>query len=234
MPFSNMTLEELARHIGMDAREVRRLAERGVLPGQLIGGQWRFNRAAVLDWLQREMHTLGDSHVQNLERAMSPVRDEAILERLLPLDGVEMSLDARSRTSVLRNLVRLAERTQLVYAADEILGALEQREALCSTALAGGFAFPHPRLPLPYATAQPLICLGHVRAGIPFGAPDGRLTYIFVLVCSHDDRQHLQSLARLAAVFQMGVCERLREIDDPDEAREALLECEREVLARRR
>lgn len=234
MPFSNMTLEELARHIGMDARELRRLAEKGVLPAQLVGGQWRFNRAEVLDWLQREMHTLGDSHVRNLERAMSVARDEAVLERLLRPEAVDMALPARSRNSVLRELVRLAERTGLVYSADDIIEALEQREALYSTALSGGFAFPHPRRPLPYATAEPLVCLARVPAGIPFGAPDGRLTFIFTMVCSHEERDHLQCLARLAAVFQTGVYENLIGLDDAAEALETLLAAERAVLARRR
>lgn len=234
MPHSRMTLDELARHIGMDAREVRRLAERGVVPGQLVGGQWRFNRAEVLEWLQRDMHSLGEGHVRNLERATAATHDEVLLEQLLRPEAVDMNLPARSRASVLRELVQLAGRTGLVYSPDELVAALEQREALCSTALAGGFAFPHPRRPLPYATAQPLVCLARVAAGIPFGAPDGQLTYIFVLACSHDDRGHLHCLARLAGIFQTDIARRLRELDDNDEAYEMLLACEREVLARRR
>ena len=58
MPYRSMSLEEFAKHVGMDAREVRRLADRGKLPGHKVGGQWRFNRARVTEWLQQEMHTL--------------------------------------------------------------------------------------------------------------------------------------------------------------------------------
>lgn len=234
MPFRNMTLEELARHIGMDAREVRRLAERGTLPGQMVGGTWRFNSAQMLDWLQRELHTLDEQHIRNIERAMSDVRDEAVFDTLLGPQAVDMNLPARSRASVLRELVALAERTGLVYDRDAIIEALEQRESLGSTALPGGIAFPHPRRPLPYATAEPLLCLARVPTGIPFGAPDGRLTDLFVLICSHEDRRHLQVLARLSLMFQTDLPVRLREVDDPPEALALLLRKERAMLAQRR
>lgn len=229
-----MNIAELARHIGMDAREVRRLADKGVLPGQMVGGEWRFNRAQMLDWLQREMHTLSPADIRNLERAMSDVHDEELFGTRLAPQAVDMSLPARSKASVLRELVNLAERTELVYDRDALQAALEQREALGSTALPNGFAFPHPRQPLPYATAEPLACLARVPGGIAFGAPDGKLTYVFVLIVSHDERQHLQTLARLALLFDSDLPERLREIDERDEALSLVLTRERELLSRRR
>lgn len=231
MPYRNMTLEELARHLGQDARELRRMAERGTLPGQRVGGEWRFNRAQLLDWLQREMHGLGADVLRKLERAMAEGREERILSNLLALEGIDLHLPARSRPSVLRELVRLAERTGLVYDAAAIVAALVEREELGSTALAGGFAFPHPRRPLPYATAEPLVCLARVPAGVPFGAPDGRLTDLFVLVCCHDERQHLQSLARLALLFATDLPDQLRDADDAAAALALLLETERRRMA---
>ena len=233
MPYSNMTLAELARHIGMDAREVKRLAHRGVLPGRLIGGEWRFNRFQMLDWLQREMHSLGPKHIQNLDRAMSEIHDETVISSLLATEAVDMNLPARSRPSVLRELVELAEHTGMVYDRDEIVHAIEEREALTPTALRGGLAFPHPRRPLPYATAEPIVCLARVPAGIPFGDPDGRLTDLFVLVCCHDERQHLLALARLALVFNSDLPDLLRDTDDTEEALELVLQTERQMLRKR-
>ena len=230
MPYRNMTLAEIAKHIGMDAREVKRLADRGVLPGRLIGGQWRFNRIQMLDWLQREMHTLDRRHIQNLDRAMSRTDDETIVSNLLATEAIDMELPARSRPSVLRELVSLAERSGLVHHRAEIIDALEQREALVSTALPGGIAFPHPRRPLAYATAEPLLCLARVPAGIPYGAPDGRLTDLFVLVCCHNERQHLLALARLALLFNSALPQTLREVDNAEEALHAVLDTERQLL----
>ncbi len=233
MPYRNMTLADLARHIGMDAREVKRMARRGILPGRLVSGEWRFNRYQLLDWLQREMHTLDHHHIQNLERAMSDTDDDAVIGSLLGTEAVDVNLLAKSRPSVLRELVGLAERTGMVYDGAEVLSALEEREARGSTALPGGIAFPHPRRPLQYATAEPLICLARVPAGIPFAASDGRLTDLFVLVLCHDERQHLQVLARLALLFSSDLAEQLREAEDQEEALECILRLERDLLQNR-
>lgn len=235
MPYGSMSIKELARHIGMDAREVERLAEKGVLPGKRIGGEWRFHRAQMLDWLQANMHMLEAEDVRNLERAMAAAEhDQTIVSNMLAPEAVEMRLPARSRASVLRELVSVAERTGLVYDRDEIIEKLESREALCSTALPGGFAFPHPRTPLPYATAEPLLCLARVAAGVPFGAPDGKLTYLFVLICCHEERQHLHVLARLSLMFSTGLADRLIHLDDPSEALQAAIATERDLLSQRR
>ncbi|MBK9120339.1 MAG: PTS sugar transporter subunit IIA [Phycisphaerales bacterium] len=236
MPFGNLSIEELSRHIGMDARIVRKWADKGVLPGQLVGGHWRFNRAEMLEWLQQQMHGLDEEHVRNLERAMRSHEcdDELAISVRLALEAIELNLAARSRSSVLKELVRVAERTELVYDSGEITAALEQREALGSTALPKGIAFPHPRRPLPYATAEPLVCLGRIPAGLPFGAPDGRLTDLFVLIVAQDERQHLGLLARLGMIFNTSLPDRLRMVESAAEALEAVREAEMAFVAGRR
>ena len=231
MPYRNMSLEELARHIGMDARIVRKWAEKGKLPGQLVGGEWRFNRAAMLDWLQREMHSFDFEHIRNLEQAMREGETDRLIAAYLPAEAVEMNLHAHSRPSVLRELVRVAERTGLVYDGAQIVDALEEREALGPTALPRGIAFPHPRRPLEYATAQPLLCLARVPAGLPFGAPDGGLTDLFVLVLAHGEKLHLGLLARLAMMFSSELPDLLRDVDDAASAFKLMLAREAAVLA---
>lgn len=218
----------------MDAREVRRLAERGVIPGQLVGGQWRFHRAALLDWLQRDMHTLDEIDRRNLERAVADEPDAHLLSQLIPRAGVELNLPARSRASVLRELVRLVERTGLLYDAEGMHAALEEREAQGPTALPGGLALPHPRRPMPYATAEPLICIARVPAGIGFSAADGRLTDLFILICSHDDRSHLHALARVSLTFSPELCAALRSAATADEALQLIADAELRMLRERR
>ena len=49
---------------------------------------------------------------------------------------------------------------------------------------------------------ESVVALGIVPNGIPFGAPDGKLTSVFFLVCCVDDKTHLQVLARLTRLFR--------------------------------
>lgn len=234
MPYRNMTLDDLARHIGMDAREVRRMAERGDLPGQMIGGRWRFNRMQMLDWLQTRMHTLDPQQIQRLENAMADGGDDELISRLIAPEGIELNLPARSKASVLRELINLAERTGQVLNRAALVQALEEREILGATALPGGLALPHPRRPLPEATTEPLICLARVPAGVPFGAPDGGLTDLFVLLLNHDDRAHLMCLARLSLLFgHSPLADALRAAGSRDEALETFVQADRALLATR-
>jgi excisionase family DNA binding protein len=46
-----LTTAQLAELLQTDERTVRTLARAGELPGRKIGRDWRFSRAAVLDWL---------------------------------------------------------------------------------------------------------------------------------------------------------------------------------------
>ena len=46
-----LTLDEAAELLRTDPAVVTELAEAGELPGRRVGGEWRFARAAVLDWL---------------------------------------------------------------------------------------------------------------------------------------------------------------------------------------
>jgi PTS system nitrogen regulatory IIA component len=231
-----MNLEDFARHIGMPLPEVVRLAERGKLPCEKVGGRWRFNRARVTEWLQERMPTLNEDRLLAIERAMASDDPEGrtthIVTGLMSVDGIDMAVRAGSRSSVLRELVALAERTDLLYDKEGLLDAVNAREDMCSTALPNGVAIPHPRQPMPYASAEPFICLARAPQGVPFGSPDGVLTYLFFLICSHEDRQHLQILARLVRILDKDTVDALRETTADDEALALLIRREEQVAER--
>jgi excisionase family DNA binding protein len=46
-----LTTAQLAELLHVDQKAVLALARKGELPGRKIGRDWRFSRAAVLDWL---------------------------------------------------------------------------------------------------------------------------------------------------------------------------------------
>jgi len=231
MPYRNMSLEDFSRYIGMDVREVRKLAGRGKLPGQKVGGQWRFNRVVVIEWLQQEIHTLDRKRLVALENAMSDPQSDTgqRVTDMIGLEGVNVALNAKTKASVLRELVGLAERTGLLYDAEGLLKALEQREVMCSTALLKGIAIPHPRQPMPYVSAEPLVCVARLPSGIGFGSAYGDRTDIFFLICCHDDRQHLRTLARLMRILQGDTVNHLRTVETAEELLQILIDRELEI-----
>jgi excisionase family DNA binding protein len=46
-----LAVAQLAEWLQVDEATITELAESGELPGRRLGGEWRFSRAAVLEWL---------------------------------------------------------------------------------------------------------------------------------------------------------------------------------------
>lgn len=230
MPFRSMNLEDFARHVGMDVAEVAKLADRGRLPGHKIAGQWRFNRAQVTEWLQQEMHTFDAGRLTALERALGGQDEGMMVTSLIGPEGIDLAIGAKTKPSILRELVKLAERTGLLYDPDGLLEALEQRETMCSTALPNGVAIPHPRQPMPYVSAEPLICVARSSRGIAFGSGYGTLTQLFFLICCHDDRHHLRILARLMRILDAATVEAVLSAATVDEFLQVLIDTEAKVV----
>ena len=237
MPYQSMSLEEFAKHVAMDVRDVRRLADRGKLPGHRVGGQWRFNRARVTEWLQQEMHTLDEDRLIALEGSMSGATCEdvddagTVVTDLIGIDGIDVELAARTKPSVLRELVNLADRTGLLYDTAGLLEAVAQRESLCSTALPNGVAIPHPRQPMPYVSAEPLICVARLPGGIAFGARGQERTRLFFLICCHTDRYHLCVLARLMRILDDETINLLLRVETREELLQDLMAKEEQIVS---
>src|SRR5438034_41461 len=140
-----MDLDQLATYLRRDVREVTKMASRGHLPGHKVSGQWRFARAEINHWIETQMHAYTEQELTALETAGSRHADqEPLISVLLSEASIGVPLRASTRSSVLRELVGLAEQSWQVYDADAILEAIKQREELSSTALQSGVAIPHP------------------------------------------------------------------------------------------
>ncbi len=236
MPYRNLTIQEVARMLGADARRVERMAQRGEIPCQKVGGQFRFNRAQITEWLQQKMGGLSHDHLAQVDAGMTEQRqtpqDEMIITPLLRPEAVTTNLGSRTKDSTLRELVSLATRTGLVVDERALLEAVHHREELCSTAMEGGIAIPHPRRPQPEAISGPILVVAKTPQGIAFGAPDGRMTTLLFLTASQDDRHHLHVLARLCRMLHdEHFPTRLEGAETPTEMIELLTDRESEVLS---
>jgi PTS system nitrogen regulatory IIA component len=235
MPYRSLTIQEVARMLGSDVRRVERMAQRGEIPCQKVGGQYRFNRAQITEWLQQQMGGMSHDDLAEVDAGMTSHRevgeDEAIITPLLRIEAVTTSLGSRTKNSTLRELVSLATATGKVYNEQELFDAVMHREELCSTAMEGGIAIPHPRRPVPDAIAEPILVVARTQ-GIAFGAPDGRLTQLFFLTASQDDRHHLHILARLCRMLhEEKFVARLEEAETPAQIIELMTSRESEVLS---
>ena len=54
-----MTLREVAQYLGLHVMTVYKLTREGRVPAAKIGGQWRFKRDVLDEWLESQMHHHG-------------------------------------------------------------------------------------------------------------------------------------------------------------------------------
>jgi PTS system nitrogen regulatory IIA component len=234
MDNETMDLEQLASYLRRDVREVSKMASRGYLPGQKIGGQWRFASSEINYWIETQMSSYSEAELEALEEAGASADqppNNPLVTALLTENTIAVPLAAGTKASVLRALVNLAETSWQVYNPDALLAAVKQREELGSTALSSGVAIPHPRRPSPTMLGDPVIAYARTLAGIPFGAPHGALSDIFFLVCCRDQRTHLKVLARISRMMlQPAVVDELRATESVAETLSILEATERELI----
>ena len=236
MPYSFMNLRELAVLLGIDERRAEKLAQRKQIPCQKVGQQLRFNRDEIIGWLQQNMPTLDQKNLASMDAGVTIHRktkpEELLITPLLRPEAISNALPARTKNSVLKELVALAQETELLYDGESLLENLTKREELCSTAMEGGFAIPHPRRPIPYAIEDSILVVACTSQGIGFGAPDGRLTDLFFMTCSKDDRHHLHLLARLCRLlYDEKFPLALRNATNPDQVIKIIAQREAQIVA---
>lgn len=235
MASQDLDEDQLATYLHITPQQVRKLADRGRLPGRRISGSWRFAEAEIHTWLEEQ---IGISEGEDLDRVQNVVNrwtanradDSLSLHKMLLPEAIEIPLSARTRGSVVRRMCAIAENTGLLWDSSRMLDAVLAREDLHPTALDNGVALLHPRRPQASILGEPLLALGVSPQPIPFGNQSGHLTDVFFLICSTDDRVHLQVLAKLSQL--LGISEfltALREAESAQAAYETVLRFEQEL-----
>lgn len=236
MPQRTFTVETLTTYLHLAPGDVERLLRESDLPREVRGGRTMFRRAAIDEWASQRILGLPGKrldvyHEKTMRGTSGVFPGGALIPELLSPTNIDLGLKSKTRASVIRDLVALADRTGRVLDPRELLTSVSEREALCSTALPGGFALLHARHHTAYRFEGSFMVLGRTIQAVPFGAPDGRATHVFFLICCDDDRIHLHTLARLCLLAQKtDVIAQLYDAADPGAADDSLIAAEKIVL----
>jgi len=202
MSQDDFDLASLATYLHTTPRQVEKLVHRGKVPGRKVQGKWRFSAAEIHHWMEARMGMLEDNELQRVEASLNPSSSvERPLSRMMATESIAIPLRAKTKRSVIEEMVGLAAVTGMLWDEQRMREAIQAREQLQSTAMTNGVALLHPRRPLSNVLGEPLLAMGVSLQGIPFGGGRG-LTQVFFLICSTDDRGHLYTLARLTRMFQ--------------------------------
>ncbi len=136
-----------------------------------------------------------------------------ITEILTP-EMVIPELSGGSKTEVLSELAQRLSSAHREIAFDRLLGVLNERERLGSTAIGDGIAIPHGKI---RGISQILGAFGRSTRGLDFDSLDGNPTHLFFLLIAPEDSAslHLKALARVSRLFKDAVF-RQRLLEAPD------------------
>ncbi len=232
MPHRTFTIDEVARYLHLHRQEVDQLVQRQEIPHERQGQRIVFRKLEIDAWASRrilglEGRSLADYHAKTTVATRLRSSEELLVHDMMSPKFIVPELGARTKSSVLREMAVLAQRTGRVIDAEALLEGLRQREELCPTALPGGWALLHARHPDPYLFEEPILVLSRSVQLIPFGAADHRPTDLFFLLGCPDDGLHLHALARLCLMAQKtDVLAQLRAANSSEAMFRALVEAE--------
>src|SRR5438876_12291722 len=103
MENETMDLEQLASYLHRDVREVNKMASRGYLPGQKVGGQWRFASAEINYWIETQMHAYTEQELTALETGAGrgSLDQQPLVSAFLSESTMAVPMAAGTRASVL-------------------------------------------------------------------------------------------------------------------------------------
>ncbi len=236
MAEGDLDVDQLAAYLHLGPQQVIKLAERGDIPGRKVGGAWRFAEGEVHAWLEKRIGASEGEALNQVQAVVDRWSDShsgviRLVDRLQP-ESIEIPLAARTPRAVIRRMCELAANTGLLWDAAKMAETVQAREELHPTALDCGVALLHPRRPQVSILGGPLLALGALSSGLPFGNRGGHATDVFFLICSTDDRDHLQVLAKLSRLLMStSFLQEIHHVSSSNEALTVLERCELELDA---
>jgi excisionase family DNA binding protein len=240
MPYRTLGINEVARYLHLSCTDIERLVKDQDIPFERHGDRLVFRKVEIDAWASQRILGLEGRRLAEYDQKSSRgtpniVPHGAFMPEMIRPEFIEPALTAKTKASVLRQMVALAEKTGRVCDPPALLQGLVAREELCSTGIPGGLALLHSRNPEPYLIETAFLALGRTIQQIPFGSPDGQPTNLFFLIGCPDDGTHLHTLARVCLMAQKtDLLVDLRQAADADAMCNAIIAAEQAVLAGRR
>lgn len=189
-----LTMRDVTKFLAASESTVTRWIKRRGLPTQYIGGQYRFNRAELLEWATANQLKVSLQIFDQLEADSQPV---PTLSEALQAGGVFYGLHDTDKDGSLRALVEVLPLPEGIDR-ELVLRLFLAREASASTAIGHGIAIPHVRNPIVLQVSQPTVTLAFLEQPVDFGALDGQPVHVLFSMISPTNRSHLQLLSRLS------------------------------------
>jgi PTS system nitrogen regulatory IIA component len=219
-----LAIRDVGRFLNVTESTVTRWIKQRGLPAQYVGGQYRFNRAELLEWATANQVRVSLELFDHLEADAESVPS---LADALEAGGIHYELQDTNKDRALRAFVQVLPLPDGVDR-ELLLHLFLAREASASTAIGYGIAIPHVRNPIVLQVSRPAVTLAFLERPVDFGALDGQPVHVLFSIISPTNRSHLQLLSRLSFALHD---DKFREVVVRQASREEILREVRRVEA---
>ncbi len=187
-----LRVKDAAQLLHVSEKTIYRWIAQETLPMHKVSGQYRFNRAELLEWATSKSIPISPKMMEEPEDAFIPSLEEALRS-----GGVYYRVEGSDKVSVLRSVVNILALPEEVDR-EFLFQVLLARELLGSTAVGEGIAIPHVRNPITLHVSKPLMALCFLETPIDFQAMDGKPVHTLFTIVSPTIKAHLNLLSKLS------------------------------------
>jgi nitrogen PTS system EIIA component len=188
----NLRVKDAAGLLHVSEKTIYRWIAQEKLPVHRVSGQYRFNRAELLEWATGKQIPLSPRILEEQEEGPIPQLEEALRS-----GGVHYRVGGTDKATVLQSVVDVLPLPEGVDRAF-LIQVLLARESLGSTGIGNGIAIPHVRNPITLHVTRPLVALCYLEHPIDFEAIDGKPVHTLFTIISPTARAHLNLLSKLS------------------------------------
>ncbi len=193
-------LKQVAEIFGVAETKVISWIKNGNFPCIVVGDQYRFHRADLLEWAATRGQSFSPSIYAKVNGDLTPAGTH--LTDALRLGGVKKNVTGEGLRGVLSaGLDGLPVPASL--GVEGLVDLFLSRESVGSTAVGRGIAIPHPRQPILLTVPGAVMRLCYLSEPLEISTPDGiAVDKLFLTICQ-TVHEHLQLLARLSALLRV-------------------------------
>ncbi|MBN1973365.1 MAG: PTS sugar transporter subunit IIA [Sedimentisphaerales bacterium] len=189
-----LTVQDAARLFSVSEKTVYHWIDAKALPGYQVNGQYRFNRAELLNWAMSNRINVSPDIFSDPESVGMELEK---LGEAIKTGGIYYHVSVKDRNSALRSIVELM-RLPAEVDKEFLFNVLLAREELASTGIGEGIAIPHVRNPLLLHVSRPTVSLCFLDKPIDFNSIDHQPVFCLFTILSPTVRAHLHLLSRLS------------------------------------
>lgn len=189
-----LTIKDVSRIFAVDEKVVYQWIDSKSLPGYQVNGEYRFNRAEVLNWAMTNRINVSSDIFNDPESVGITLEN---LGNAIKTGGIYYNVKVKDKTSALKTIVDLMNLPSEVDK-EFLFKVLLAREELASTGIGDGIAIPHVRNPLLLHIPKPIVSLSFLNEPIDFNSIDRKPVFCLFTIVSPSIRSHLHLLSRLS------------------------------------